>query len=105
MYARPGGHRQEAPENNPLWGEAYDRDSAIFVRRVPVGLDSVDFVITVVGALIVTHVIEYKVLELGAEVGGVANRRCLKVSLGLLRDVPDVAAIALLSYRITDVAN
>jgi hypothetical protein len=55
--------------------------------------------------LIVTHVIEYKVLELGAEVGGVANRRCLKVSLGLLRDVPDVAAIALLSYRITDVAK
>ena len=45
-------------------------------------------------APVVAHLIEYKMLQLGAEVGGVADCRRLKVSLGLLRDVPHVAAIS-----------
>jgi len=68
---------------------------AVLLRRIPVGLYGIDFVVAVVGALVVAHFIEDKVLELRAEVGGVTNRGALEVVFGLLRDVPAVAAVAL----------
>jgi len=41
-------------------------------------------------------------LELGPEIGGVADPRLLQISLGLLGDVPRVAAIALPGHGIAD---
>jgi hypothetical protein len=78
---------------------------ADLVRGVPVGLDGINFVVAVVGALAVAHFIEDKVLELRAEVGSVSDAGALEIILRLLRDVPGVPAIALSCDWITDVAN
>jgi len=78
---------------------------AAALRRLPVRLDRVDLVIAVIAALVVAHLVEYEMLELRPEIGGVADPRLLQISLGLLRDVPRIAAVALPGHRIADVAD
>ena len=44
-------------------------------------------------------------LELGTEIGGIANPRALKKAFGLLRDVPRIATVGLGGDRIHDIAD
>ena len=54
----------------------------------------IDFVEAVVRALVIAHVVEDEVLELGAEIGRVADARAFQIGFGLLRDVAGVAAVS-----------
>jgi hypothetical protein len=77
----------------------------VFTCRIPVGLNGIDFVIAVVGTLVVTHFIENKVLELRAEIGCVTDAGALEIGFRLLRDISDISAIVLSRDRIADVAD
>src|SRR5262249_25282884 len=66
-----------------LGTELVPEAGAIFVHCVPIGLDGIDLVIAVIGALVVAHFIKDEVLELRPEIGGITNPGALQIGLGL----------------------